>query len=161
MKLCACKKNVSSMRQFTTAADVIAVDGVDLSAADVYVTYVQGKNELTIEDPEVEYAEPEGLATVGTSTVKVGLDQLQTGEFKVGVVKRQVNWVTEEGRWATDVVTVQVKENLLKEEKTFGGGSSDEPTDPTADPTTEPTEPTTEPNEDPTTDEPNGSGDGE
>ena len=149
MKFVCGKKSVS-MRQFTTVADEVTVEGVDLTSADVYVTYVQGKSELTIEEPEVEYTGTE--EQVGDSVVKVSLDQLQTGEFKVGVAKRQVNWVTEEGRWATEVATVQVKENLLKEEKTYGGGST-EPTDPTTDePTTNPTtDPTTEPTTDDTT----------
>ena len=146
----ACGKKSVSMRQFTTVADEVTVEGVDLTSADVYVTYVQGKSELTIEKPEVEYTGTE--EQVGDSVVKVSLDQLQTGEFKVGMAKRQVNWVTEEGRWATEVATVQVKENLLKEEKTYGG-SSTEPTDPTTDePTTDPTtDPTTEPTTDDTT----------
>ena len=142
----ACGKKSVSMRQFTTVADEVTVEGVDLTSADVYVTYVQGKSELTIEKPEVEYTGTE--EQVGDSVVKVSLDQLQTGEFKVGVAKRQVNWVTEDGRWATDVATVQVKENLLKEEKTYGGGST-EPTEPTTEPTTD--EPTTEPTIDETT----------
>ena len=102
------------MRQFTTETDEIIVEGVDLTTADVYVTYGQGSRVVTIENPEVAYSGSD-------STITVSLTQDETGLFGTGAVRRQVNWVTDEGRWATDIVTIKVAQNLLKEAKEYVG----------------------------------------
>jgi hypothetical protein len=102
------------MRRFTTDTDVITVADADLTGADVYVTYAQGTRSLTITDPVVAYSAPD-------STVTVSLTQEQTGSFSTGKCNRQVNWVTQTERHATEAVEVPVTQNLLAEVKDFAG----------------------------------------
>lgn len=103
------------MIQWTTPTHVHTVRGVDLTGFDVYVSYKQGRNELTIPAGEVAH---DGTDT----TVTVRLTQKQTGSFKAGTVKVQINWVTPEGnRDAVLVKSVEVDENLMAKEVGYVG----------------------------------------
>lgn len=103
------------MIQWTTPTHVHTVRGVDLSAYDVYVTYKQGRSELTIPAQSVTH---DGTDT----TVTVQLTQRQTGSFKAGTVKVQINWVTPDGnRDAVLVKSVEVDENLMAKEVGYVG----------------------------------------
>ena len=103
------------MIQWTTPTHRHIVRGVDLSAYDVYVSYKQGRNELSVPAHEVTY---DGSDT----TVTVDLSQRQTGSFKAGTVKVQINWVTpDQKRDAVLVKSVEVDENLMAKEVKYVG----------------------------------------
>lgn len=103
------------MIQWTTPTHTHIVRGIDLSGYDVYVSYKQGRNELSVASDQVEY---DGSDT----TVTVGLSQRQTGGFKAGAVKVQVNWVTPDSkRDAVLVKSVEVDENLMAKEVKYVG----------------------------------------
>ena len=103
------------MIQWTTPTHTHTVKGIDLTGYDVYVSYKQSRNELTIPAKSVSY---DGKDT----TVVVQLTQRQTGAFKAGSVKVQINWVTPEGnRDAVLVKSVEVDENLMAKEVSYVG----------------------------------------
>lgn len=98
------------MIQYTTPKTVLTVSGIDLTNYTVYVTFSQGNNKLTIENPEVTV---DGENTV----ISVTLTQEQTGSFDYSLPCRvQVNWIDSDGtRNATMVKKTAVFENLLSE----------------------------------------------
>lgn len=103
------------MIQWTTPTHRHTVRGIDLSGYDVYVSYKQSRNELTIPAETIAY---DGTDT----TVTVQLTQKQTGAFKAGTVKVQINWVTPDGnRDAVLVKSVEVDENLMAKEVSYVG----------------------------------------
>lgn len=103
------------MIEWTTPTHRHVVRGIDLSAYDVYVSYKQGRTELSIAADSVEY---DGTDT----TVTVSLTQRQTGQFKAGTAKVQINWVTPDGkRDAVLVKSVEVDENLMQKEVRYVG----------------------------------------
>lgn len=103
------------MIQWTTPTHIHTVRGVDLSGYDVYVSYKQGRSELNV--PAVS------LAYDGSDTsITVELTQRQTGMFKAGTVKVQINWVTPDGkRDAVKLKSVEVDENLMTKEVRYVG----------------------------------------
>lgn len=102
------------MRRYTTPTHELTVKGVDLTGCDVYVTYKQARNVLTISDPEVEF---DGKDTV----VTVELSQIQSASFKTGDATVQINWVTPQGaRDATNIKQVRIEQNLLEEVVEYG-----------------------------------------
>lgn len=97
------------MRRYTTPTVTVEVEGVDLTASTVLVTFQQRNNRLTVEGPS--------MALQGEDTIiSVPLSQLQTGGFAEGSVEVQVNWLDGYGhRDATTVGAIQVERNLLAE----------------------------------------------
>lgn len=105
------------MIEWTTPTHRHVVRGIDLSAYDVYVSYRQGRTELSIAADSVEYDAGEG-----DTTVTVSLTQKQTGQFRAGTAKVQINWVTPDGkRDAVLVKSVEVDENLMQKEVRYVG----------------------------------------
>lgn len=103
------------MIQWTTPTHVHTVEGIDLTGYDVYVSYKQNRSELSVPADSVTY---DG----SRSTVTVALSQRQTGMFKAGSVKVQINWVTYDGkRDAVRVKSVDVDENLMTKEVKYVG----------------------------------------
>lgn len=103
------------MIQWTTPTHRHTVRGIDLSGYDVYVSYKQNRNELSVKAAEVTF---DGSDT----TVTVNLSQKQTGSFKAGTVKVQINWVTpDQKRDAVLVKSVEVDENLMAKEVGYVG----------------------------------------
>lgn len=103
------------MIQWTTPTHVHTVEDIDLTQYDVYVSYKQGRTEITVPSKDVTY---DGKDT----KVTVELTQKQTGSFKEGSVKVQVNWVTPDNK--RDAVRVKSKdcyENLMPKEVKYGG----------------------------------------
>lgn len=97
------------MRRFTTPTVTVTVEGVDLTAQDVLVTFSQRGNRLTVEGPQMALVD-------GDTTISIPLSQLQTGGFAEGSVEVQVNWLDGFGhRDATTVGAIQVERNLLAE----------------------------------------------
>lgn len=119
------------MIRYTTPSHTLVVEGQDITAHNVYVTYKQ----LSPDDVDTDYpdgiyhgggAVHETIITVqpitktlsGNDTVLTTyLTQAQTAKFKPGVVRVQVNWKTSGGiRHATDVVKLPSFDNLYEEE---------------------------------------------
>lgn len=106
------------MRRYTTPTHDLVVRGIDLTDMDVYVTYMQGEcRKVTMRPEAVAYD-----ADSGNTTVTVSLSQLQTAQFKPGKrAQVQVNFIDADGkRNATTVREVNITQNLLDEELTYG-----------------------------------------
>lgn len=97
------------MRRYTTPTVELTVEGHDLTAASIYVTFRQRSKLLTIENPASEL---DGEDTV----ISVELGQLQTAQFTVGTCDVQVNWVEDGMRNATNIAQLEIGGNLLEEE---------------------------------------------
>ena len=106
------------MRRYTTPTHSLVVEGVDLTDMDVFVTYAQGCNKLTLQPDDATYD-----VDTGNTTVEVTLSQAQTASFVAGKrVAVQVNAIDSEGRRnSTSVKEVVVTQNLLDEEIEYGG----------------------------------------
>ena len=97
------------MRRFTTPTLTITVEGVDLTAQEVMVTFQQRSRTLTVEQPTMALVD-------GDTVISVPLTQLQTGGFAEGSAEVQVNWLDGNGhRDATTIGAIQVERNLLDE----------------------------------------------
>ena len=97
------------MRRFTTPTLTITVEGVDLTAQEVMVTFQQRSRTLTVEQPAMALVD-------GDTVISVPLTQFQTGGFAEGSAEVQVNWLDGFGhRDATTVGAIQVERNLLAE----------------------------------------------
>lgn len=106
------------MRRYTTPTQELTVQGIDLTDMDVYVTYMQDEcRKVTMRPEAVAYD-----ADSGNTTVTVSLSQLQTAQFKPGKrAQVQVNFIDADGkRNATTVREVNITQNLLDEELTYG-----------------------------------------
>ena len=96
------------MIRYTTPTITLTIEDA-LVSGDVFVTFEQGRNRLTIEDAEV---------TLGNSdsTITLTLTQEQTAMFKTGFpISVQVNWIDGGVRTATDIATISALDNLLDE----------------------------------------------
>lgn len=104
------------MRRWTTPTHTIRVKGIDLTGADVWVTYTQGAKTLEVANPQAAY---DGEDT----SLEVELTQAQTAGFSTyAPVEVQVNWVTRDGkRDATAIKTVAVERNNLDREQGYVG----------------------------------------
>lgn len=100
------------MRQYTTPTIQLLVKGVDLTAADdVWVTFSDRTRAivLTLDSPTV-------AASGDDTQVSVTLTQAQTAQFIANTLSDvQVNWMVSTARYATDIMSINVYENLLKE----------------------------------------------
>ena len=106
------------MRRYTTPTLTLVVEGLDLTAMDVYVTLRQGKRLLTLTDPEME---TEVVEQRTDTKLTVTLSQEQTAFFEAVPVDVQVNWIGVDGaRDATEVKRVEVWPNLLQEVIAYG-----------------------------------------
>lgn len=100
------------MRRYTTPTMELVVQGIDLTASDVYVTMRQQGRELTIENADVAL---DGEDTI----ITFSLTQEQSATFREGRARLQVNWLDADGRRnATNIAAVEVAGNLL--ERTVG-----------------------------------------
>lgn len=104
------------MRRYTTPTLELVVEGIDLTASDVYVTLSQQGTEVTTR------ADADDMSCDGAdTTIVVAYTQEQTASLAEGRAKVQVNWVDAESRRnATDVASVKVTGNLLG--RTVGNG---------------------------------------
>ena len=105
---------MASIRRFTTPVHTITLPGVDLTSANVYVTYRQGNITVTVSDVTV--------SKDGDDTkIMVPLTQEQTAKFNAGdpFMKEsqamvEVNWIINGSRDATEIDPVDIKPNLLE-----------------------------------------------
>lgn len=102
------------MIRYTTPTHEHVVHGIDLSGYDVYVSYRQGSKTLNVKADAVSYD--------GTdSTVTVSLSQPQTGRFRAGKVRVQINWVTSDGkRNAVRPKDMDMDDNLMERVVAYG-----------------------------------------
>lgn len=98
------------IRKWTTPTQSFIIDDVDLTSADVYVTFKQGENDYTFsgDDLTVTY---DGTNT----TISVALEESFTGGLEEGIVAVQINWRTEGQRDATFIEYIKVMPNLMGE----------------------------------------------
>lgn len=82
-------------------------ESVDLTiATNVYVTFEQGKNNITKSGEDIVVSEKQ---------VEIYMTQKDTLLFDDGSVKVQVNWTTAEGhRRSSDIKEVELSEQLLR-----------------------------------------------
>lgn len=100
------------MRQYTTPTMQLLVKGVDLTAADdVWVTFADRARAITLTKDS-----PTVAASGSDTSVSVTLTQAETAQFIQNTLcDGQVNWMKDGLRYATDIVSISVYENLLKE----------------------------------------------
>ena len=98
-----------SIARATTPTFVLTFteQALDLTqAANVYVTFEQGKRSITKTDEDL---------TIAEKKIEVYLRQDETLGFEVGSVKIQANWTSATGaRACSEVVTYNLTEQLLR-----------------------------------------------
>ncbi len=102
------------MRQYTTPTLPLMAEGVDITGADhIWVTFSDKSRNQTITKDRSDFNE---IVYDGTDTnISVTLTQEETGSFIVNAkVDVEINWMRGNKRYATEIKTVNVKENLLK-----------------------------------------------
>lgn len=103
------------MRQFTTPTLPLMTEGVDITGADyIWVTFSdKTRNQVVTKDQ----SDLMNLEFDGENTIfDVRLTQEETGSFIVNAkVDVEVNWMIGSQRLATEIKTLNVKENLLKQ----------------------------------------------
>lgn len=100
------------MRQFTTPTLPLEAEGVDITGADyVWVTFAsKSRNHIITKDKESLILEYNGKDTL----ITVELTQQETGSFLINErVDIEINWMNGTKRGATEIKTINVKENLL------------------------------------------------
>ena len=100
-----------AITRFTTPPISLLVKGVDITAADVYVTIKQGVTEINFSDAELT------LTLNDTDTiVTFSLTQEQAGSMDIRAYAGvQVNWIAGGIRYATEIATVKIYDNLYDE----------------------------------------------
>ena len=97
------------MIRWTTPTYELVIAGVDLTGFDVYVTFSQHDNTITVENPSFTVED-------GNSTITCSLTQQQTAGFRAGMMDVQVNWAdASHNRCATIVKQIPVDVQLLQE----------------------------------------------
>lgn len=99
------------MIPYTTPTYELAIEGANLVGADICVSFRQNTNckaSLDVTDVTVAL---DGEDSIVTFT----LTQEQTGRFKVGPIKVQVNWILEGARNSTYVAEIPAFEQLRRE----------------------------------------------
>ncbi len=109
------------MINYTTPTISLTVEGVDISSNDVYVSLVQGINELTKTGSDLNIS----VSTVGQITntdITLVLTQEESASFDYNRnVSVQVNWINSSGvRAATEIKAIDVMRNLLDEVIEYG-----------------------------------------
>lgn len=118
------------MQRYTTSTPVLIVEGVDISAHQVWVTFQQvypdDLDSNVLDTMSYSNYKKESItvtpiikdATGNDTAISCSLTQEQTAKFKPGRVRVQVNWKTSGGiRKATNIVFIPSFDNLLAEVK--------------------------------------------
>lgn len=99
-----------ALRKWTTWDYPVRVKGVSLVGMDVYLTFKQGSEKLTLSGSDIEITD-DGDDTLISYT----LDQEQTGSFDESrSLEIEVNWVVDGKRRATSISGIEIKRNLLE-----------------------------------------------
>lgn len=100
-----------ALRKWTTWDYPVRVKGISLVGMDVYLTFKQGSEKLTLSGDNIEVTD-DGDDTLITFT----LDQEQTGSFDESrSLEIEVNWMVNGKRRATSISGIEIKRNLLNE----------------------------------------------
>lgn len=103
-----------AIRRYTSPTQELIIENLDLSSADIYVTYRQGSVSMTFSGDDIEVS----LITDNDRTdtlIQVYLSQSETAKFGLGDVSVQVNWIIDGQRDATSIVKFDITNNLLEE----------------------------------------------
>lgn len=103
-----------AIRRYTSPTQELIIEDMDLSSADIYVTYRQGSVNMTFSGDDIEVS----LITDNDRTdtlIQVYLSQNDTAKFSVGEASVEVNWILDGQRNATSIDKFEIKDNLLKE----------------------------------------------
>ena len=110
---------MASIRRYTTPTQELIVEGVDLTASDVYVVYKQGNTCLKFSGEEIEM---EKIAWADLESgkwdtvLRVYMSQETTAKFRTDRdVEVQVNWIEDGQRNATTIARFEVTRNLMEE----------------------------------------------
>ena len=100
------------MTQYTDAALTVEVEG--------------GLDLLTVEFPYLTIRQGEAVATpeiqiLSSTSFVFTLTQAETARFRVGTAQMQLNFFIGGERGATDIVTINITENLLRRVIPYGG----------------------------------------
>ena len=109
------------MINYTTPTITLTVEGVDISANDIYVSLEQGPLELTKTGNDI-IVTTDTHDQVTDTIIKLTLTQEESAAFNFGKsVSVQVNYISSDGvRDATEIKTVSVMRNLLDEVISYG-----------------------------------------
>lgn len=100
-----------AITRFTTPPISLLVRGVDITAADVYVTVEQGDVELNFTGADLDMS-----ASNGDTLITFSLTQQQAGSLNASAQSFvQVNWIASGVRYATVIAKVKVFDNLYDE----------------------------------------------
>ena len=107
------------MTNYTTPSISLEVEGVDLTAQDVYVTIVQGSIKLTKSGTALTISYD---SETEKSTIVFTLSQEESAAFAFSrSAQLQVNFINSSGvRDATNIASIDVLKNLLDEVKEYG-----------------------------------------
>ena len=105
------------MIKYTTPTISLIVEGVDITAHDIYVTLEQGANELVKKGSDlIVSTEEDGTQIVFTLTQEESASFDYNNRAAV-----QVNWITSTGvRSATEIKSIGVMKNLLDKVISYG-----------------------------------------
>lgn len=109
------------MINYTTPTITLTVEGVDISANDIYVSLEQGRIELTKSGSDlIVTTDTHGQVT--DTVITFTLTQEESATFNFGKsVSVQVNYISAQGvRDATEIKTIGVMRNLLDEVIAYG-----------------------------------------
>lgn len=109
------------MINYTTPTITLTVEGVDISANDIYVSLEQGHIELTKSGSDlIVTTDTHGQVT--DTVITFTLTQEESATFNFGKsVSVQVNYISAQGvRDATEIKTIGVMRNLLDEVIAYG-----------------------------------------
>lgn len=103
------------MRRYTTPTIGLCIEGIDITDADIYVTFESKDNTVTVKNPDAAYEN-------GNTIIECPLTQEQTASFGLtNQVVVQVNWVYSNGkRNATEIKAVSISDNLIEKVVEYG-----------------------------------------
>lgn len=106
---------MANIRRYTTPTQELLVEGVDLTSAEVFVSYRQKNTSFVFSGNQIQVeaiTEDERTDTL----ISVYMTQEQTASFKYNEdVEIQVNWLEGHRRNATVIARCKVSDNLLEE----------------------------------------------
>ena len=101
------------MINYTTPTITLTVEGVNISAFDIFVTLEQGKTELTKTGAELTIS-TETVGQITNTIISFMLSQKESASFDYSrYVDVQVNWFNNGTRNATEIERIEVMRNLL------------------------------------------------
>ena len=109
------------MINYTTPTISLTVEGVDISTADIYASFEQGRTEMTKSGTDITVT-TDTHDQITDTIVTMTLTQTESALFAFNKpVSVQVNWIFANGsRDATEIKVIPVMRNLLDEVIAYG-----------------------------------------